>query len=139
MKGAIAAMDINFQDILFLLGPSSGELIWNILLYILFVLAIIMLFAMPDKNLLPTLLVATVLLSIVVSKLNISISPTSAAIFPPRDFIQFTLNAVIFIFPLLVAGMVRAKKKGQIVAPAILSGLLGGVYFFGFWFFIQRS
>jgi len=132
-------MDFDLQQVLFLLGPNSGEMIWNILLYIIFFLALITMFNIPDKNLLPTLLMAGTLLLTVISKLNISITPRRDAIFPPEDFIQFTVNVAIFIFPLLTAGMIRAKKKGKVVGPAIVTALFGGAYFFIFWFFVQRG
>lgn len=132
-------MNLDFDQILFLIGPSSGQLGWNILIYITFFLALFTLFAVPDKNLISTLLMAGVLMALVITKLNISISPPARPIFPPRDFIQFTLNAVIFIFPLLVAGMIRSRKKGKVVPLAIITSVFGGVFFFAFWFFVQRA
>jgi hypothetical protein len=132
-------MDLDFNQILFLIGPTSGDLIWNILIYIIFFLALFTLFAIPDKNLISTLLMAGVLMALVVTKLNISIRPPARPIFPPRDFIQFTLNAVVFIFPLLVAGLIRARKKGAVLPLSIVTGLFGGIFFFLFWFFVQRG
>jgi hypothetical protein len=52
---------------------------------------------------------------------------------------MYVLNVTTFIFPLLVAGLVRAKKKGRVVPAAIVTALFGGVYFFSFWFFVQRG
>lgn len=132
-------MNLDFDQILFLIGPSSGDLLWNILIYITFFLALFTLFSVPDKNLISTLLMAGVLMALVITKLNISIRPPARPIFPPRDFIQFTLNAVIFIFPLLVAGMIRSRKKGKVVPLAIITSVFGGVFFFAFWFFVQRA
>lgn len=127
---------LNLQDILFLIGPSSGELIWNILLYIIFFFALITMLVMPDKNLLPTLLIATVLLVTVIAKLSLS---SRQPILQPRELGMLIINAITFIFPLLTAGLVRAKKVGKVVAPAIVTALFGAVYFFLFWFFIQRG
>jgi len=132
-------MNLDLQQILFLIGPSSGDLFWNILIYLTFFLALFTLFAIPDKNLLSTLLIAGVLMALVITKLNISIRPPMRPIFPPRDFIQFTLNAAVFIFPLLVAGLIRARKKGRVVPLAIITSVFGGIFFFAFWFFVQRS
>lgn len=131
-------MNISIEEILFYLGPQSGNVAFNILLYLIFFLSLFILFKMPDKNLLPTLLMAGVLLVCVIAKLNIS-AQTRDAIFPPDGFIQFVLNVITLIFPLLTAGTVRARKKSVIVVPAIVTALFGGVYFFAFWFFIQRG
>jgi hypothetical protein len=127
---------VDLQDILFLIGPTSGQVAWNILLYIIFFFALITMLVMPDKNLLPTLLIAGVLLAAVVAKLSLSARPP---IIPLDHFLMYVLNATMFIFPLLVAGLVRAKKKGRVVPAAIMTSLFGGVYFFVFWFLMQRG
>jgi hypothetical protein len=129
-------MEVNVQEILFLLGPSSGNLVWTILLYLIFFLSLITMFVMPDKNLIPTLLVGGVLMCTVIAKL--SVSTTRNPIFEPAEFGMYIINIVPFVFPFISAGMVRAKKKGTVVPPLILTGLIGGVYFFMFWFLEQR-
>jgi hypothetical protein len=127
---------LDIQDILFLIGPTSGQLGWNILLYIIFFFALVTMLVMPDKNLISTLLIAAVLLATVVAKLSLSARPP---IIPSDDFLMYVLNAMMFVFPLLVAGLVRAKKKGRVVPAAIMTSLFGGVYFFIFWFLVQRG
>ena len=131
-------MNISLNEILFYLGPQSGNIAFNILLYIIFFLSLYVLLRMPDKNLLPTLLMAGVLLVCVIAKLNIS-AATREAIFPPAGFIQFVQNVCTLIFPLLTAGTVRARKKSVVVVPSIVTAVFGGVYFFAFWFFVQRT
>ncbi len=130
-------MDIDFQEILRLLGPGSGDLLFNLLLYICFALALAALFTMPDKNLLPTLLIATTLLATLIAKLSIS-APIRDRILQPREFGMFIINVLIFVFPLLAVGLVRARKKGIVMPIGIIGGLMGGVYFFLFWFMNQR-
>lgn len=136
-------MDIDFQNILFYIGPNSNPIIWTIFLYTLFFLALVMLFAMPDKNMIPTLLVATVLMAVVVAKLSLAAeSSNDRPIFDTRSFGMYVVNIIPFVFPLITAGMVRArsgKAKGRVVPPAILTGLIGGVYFFSFWYFFQQN
>ena len=127
---------VRLEDIFFLIGPTSGELIWNILLYFIFFFALITMLVMPDKNLIATLLIAAVLLATVVAKLSLSADPP---IIRSDDFLMYVLNAMTFVFPLLVAGIVRAKKKGRVVPAAIMTSLFGGIYFFIFWFFVQRG
>lgn len=127
---------ISLQEILFLLGPNSGELVWNIFLYVLFFLALVTLLMMPDKNLIPTLLMSAVLLATLVAKL--SLSSRTRPLLDEREFGMLIINIIPFIFPLLTAGTIRAKKT-KARAPAILTGLIGAVYFFLFWFIVQRG
>jgi hypothetical protein len=49
------------------------------------------------------------------------------------------LNVIMFTFPLLSAGLIRARKKGKVIPPAIITAVVGGVYFFLFWFIEQRG
>jgi hypothetical protein len=106
------------------------------LLYFIFFFALITMLVMPDKNLVPTLLIAAVLIAAVVAKLSLSARPP---IIRSDDFLMYVLNVSTFVFPLLVAGLVRAKKKGRVVPAAIMTSLFGGVYFFMFWFLVQRG
>jgi hypothetical protein len=127
---------LTLQSILFLIGPQSGPLGWTIMLYLIFFFALITMFVMPDKNLIPTLLIGGVLLATVVAKLSISARPP---LLEKREFGMLIINVVMLIFPLLAAGMIRAKKKGRVIPPAILTAIFGGVYFFMFWFVEQRG
>ena len=119
--------NINIDEIGYLLGPSSPPgLIWNILLYIIFFLALVSMLLQGDKALLPTMILAGALLLVVLAKLQV---------FPPREFGAFVVNAGIFILPGLVAGMTRSPKGRP---PAILAAVFGAVFFFAYWFFFQR-
>jgi uncharacterized MnhB-related membrane protein len=129
-------MDLNVGDIIELLGPGKGDLIYNIFLYFIFFFALLGLLLMPDKNLLPTLLMGGVLLATLVAKLSISSSPP---IIGTKDFGMLIVNISMFVLPLLAAGMVRAKKKAGAVIPAIITALFGFVYFFMFWLLEQRA
>lgn len=124
--------------ILSYLGPNTGDPIVNILLYIIFFFALITMFTLPDKNVVPTILIATVLLCAVVAKLSMS-SPDP--IFNRREFGMFVLNVIMVTFPFLVVGTTRkARQKRSIKSnlPALMAGLFGGIYFFLFWFLFQR-
>jgi hypothetical protein len=132
-------MQIDFRTILFLLGPSSGEPIWNILLYATFIFALIATLTMPDKNLLPTLLVAGVMVATVVAKLSLSVRAPMDPIIGPCDFGMLIINAVMLIFPLLAAGLLRAKKKAKVVIPSIFCAIFGFLFFFAYWFVVQRN
>jgi hypothetical protein len=127
---------LSLQDILFLIGPQSGQLGWTILLYIIFFFGLITMLVMPDKNLVPTLLIGAVLLAAVIAKLSISARPP---ILEKKEFGMLILNVIMFTFPLLSAGLIRARKKGKVIPPAIITAVFGGVYFFLFWFIEQRG
>jgi hypothetical protein len=127
---------VTIQEILKLLGPNTGDILWNLLLYIIFILALITLFTMPDKNMLPSLLMGGVLIAAVIAKLSTS---STQPILRPREFGMFLINIVMFVFPLLVAGIVRARKKGRTVTLSIITGVFGGMYFFFYWFLEQAN
>jgi hypothetical protein len=63
----------------------------------------------------------------VIAKLNL---------FNPLAFGALVVNAGLFILPLITAGITKAKKS---IGLAVLGGILGGVYFFFFWFVSQRG
>ena len=124
----LAQKTLTVQDILAKLAPRSGiELVYDIFLYIIFFLAVIVMFMQSDKQLVPTMIMAGVAAMAVLAKLSI---------FPPKDFGSLVINAGMFVLPLIVAGITSAKKSQ---APAIIGGVLAGVYFFLFWVVSQRS
>ena len=133
-------MNINPHDILVLLEPGSGQvLLWSIFLYVIFFFALITLFTMPDKNMVPTLLIAAVLLFAIVGKLSVSAPnvPGSRPIMNSTDFGMFAINIGMFVLPLIAVGMTRARKNRSI-GPAIITALAGGLYFFIFWLVAQH-
>jgi hypothetical protein len=126
---------VTFQQILELLGPNRGFILWNILLYLIFFLSLLTVLTMPDKNLLPTLIMVGVVMLTVIAKLSISAVPP---LLRKNEFGMFMINVGIFVLPLLTAGIVRARKKGRTVILCIVAGILGGMYFFFFWALEQR-
>lgn len=126
---------VTLQNILELLGPNTGNLLWNILLYLIFGLSLLTVLTMPDKNLVPTLIMVGVVMATVIAKLSTSAVPP---LLPKKSFGMFMLNVAIFVLPLLTAGIVRARKKGRTVMLCIVAGILGGMYFFFFWAIEQR-
>jgi len=119
--------NISGQEILRLLGPSQDRLIFDILLYVTFFFTLVTLFLQGDKALLTTIISAAALLLGVIAKLQV---------FAPLEFGTFIVNAGIFLFPALVAGM---TKDGKSRGPAILAAIIGAVHFFLYWFFFQRN
>lgn len=125
--------DINFQEILARLGPANSmpTLLFDLMRYLIFILAFITLLLVPDKQLLASLLTTAVLGMVVLAKLEI---------FTPVELPTLALNVGIFVIPLIVAGMLRGRgKTPRALIPAVLTGLLGGGYFFLFWALEQRG
>ena len=138
--------NIDFKGILTLLGPGTGQdIIWSILLYIIFFFALITLFRVPDKNMIPTLLMGTVLLFTIVAKLSISANSVRGGrpIIHNKDFGMYAINIAIGVLPLIAVGMTRVtsrvnRRSNPAAATAIITSLVGIVYFFGFWLAVQQ-
>ena len=124
-------MDLSFQDILKNLLPTGGSIVYDIFLYPIFFLSLVALFMQSDKQLLPTLLLASVLMMTVIAKLSINASIP----FERPEIAMLFLNLGIFIFPALVAPMTKAKRSRGLV---ILVAVFAFVYAFLFWFIEQR-
>jgi hypothetical protein len=128
--------NIDPSDILRRLGPNYpviGGLPQFViyLLYIIFFLSLISLFSMPDKNIIPTILIAVVLMAAVIAKVD--------AVSNHCDFLSYVLNVSMFVLPFIAGGTIRSRQsKGRAVGPAIIAAIFGGVYFFAFWYFVQQ-
>lgn len=138
--GEVFIMDqIDLDGMLQLLALGTGlDMIWSIFLYIIFFLALLTLFTMPDKNMVPTLLIAGVLLFTVIAKISLA---SNDPIFRRREFGMMVLNVAIGVLPFIVAGMVRRGKvrRSNTQVLSILTGIFGTVYFLMFLIFIQRG
>ncbi len=122
----------SFSEIVQNLKPRSGQgLLWDLMLYAIFFLGLVTTILIPDKQFIVTVVMAVVLVMAVVAKLQV---------FKPGDFGTLVLNIGMFVLPLISAGMVRQRSgTARAVAPAALTGLLGGAYFFLFWALEQRN
>jgi hypothetical protein len=125
----------SFSEIMSHLGPRTGiDLLFDILLYAIFLIGLVTLLLIPDKQLLATLTTTAVIAVSVITKIGV---PT---IFDQCSFAPLVLNVIMFTFPLIVAGMVRQRgATPKALAPAILLGLLGGAYFFLYWAVVQSK
>jgi hypothetical protein len=128
---------INVQEILKLLALGEGQnALWSIFLYLIFFLALITMFLIPDKNMVPTLMTATVLLFAIVAKVSLA---SARPILKKEEFGMMVINILMGVFPFIVAGMIRSgKQKSKAQGPAIINGLFGLTYFFLFWVVVQR-
>jgi len=120
--------NLTVQQVLAHLAPRGGvNLLYDILLYIIFVLDLILMFGQSDKQTITTIMAGGAAALAVIAKLDV---------FAPKAFGSLIVNAGMFILPLLVFGMSRAKKVKPV---GIISGVLSAIYFFAFWLISQRS
>lgn len=132
------APPVDFQEIISRLGPRSGsDLLFDILLYLIFFMALITSVFVPDKQLIVTLIVTAVMGMTIIAKLSyVGIDYRIS----PQNLIILGINAGIFTLPLVVAGMVRSRQgTPKAMAPAVITGLLGGAYFFLYWALVLRA
>jgi hypothetical protein len=123
------------QQILARLAPRTGtDLILDLMLYTLFGIGFITMILVPDKQMLPSILMLGVIMAALIAKLQyVGINVC--------DLATFAVNVFMFAIPMLVAGMVRGRsgKTPKALWPAVLTGLIGGMYFFMFWALYQQS
>lgn len=134
--------NLNFEQIISYVLPTPQFVFFDIMLYIIFFLALLALLTMPDKNMVPTLLIAAVLFAAIVAKLSLAaIVKPGAPILDKKDFGMYAINAAMLVFPLIAVGMTRKPNTNAKVRStpfAIMTGLLAAVYFFAFWFVHQQ-
>ncbi len=119
---------VNLQEILSKLAPRDGIfLLYDIFLYIIFFLNLILMFGQSDKQTVPTIFAGGAAALAVIAKLDV---------FKATAFGSLIVNAGMLILPLIVVGISKAKK---VMPLGIISGVLAGIYFFMFWFISQRS
>lgn len=129
------------NDILGALGPHSGPLIWNLVLYGMFVLNLILLFV--EGSTFGTNLVMAVLLFIFIDKTYAFGHMFSGDKWTDPEtchtkvfFGTYLIRVAMFAGPFSIAG---STEKGAARALAIVTGLAGIVYMFGRWFTEQRE
>ena len=129
---------INGQDILRLLALGEGQnAIWSVFLYLIFFFGVITLLSIPDKNMVPTLLTGGVLLCAIVAKVSLA---SADPILERKEFGMIVINVAMGVLPFMVVGMVRSgKQRSKATAPGIMGGILGLLYFFAFYLFVQRG
>ncbi|MBA3875094.1 MAG: hypothetical protein H0X30_38710 [Anaerolineae bacterium] len=119
---------LTLQQVLSHLAPRSGiNLFYDILLYLIFILDLVFMFGQSDKQTITTIMAGGAAALAVVAKLDV---------FTPKSFGSLIVNAGMFILPLLVVGISKAKKVQPL---GVISAVLSALYFFAFWLLSQRS
>lgn len=134
--------DLEFSDIVDAIGPRTGrDLLWDVMLYMIFFLALINMFMIPDKQLMVTILNFIVMGLAIMSKLLVGTENTTDRVFQRGDLPVLVFNVGMFVIPLIMAGMLRSVKgkRPKAIYVCIIMGLLGGAYFFMFWAMEQRQ
>ncbi len=113
-------------------GVLQYEDIWDLFIYIIFFMSLIMMMLIPDKNLQPTLLMSAVLLFTVIDKVRPE-TPSNVFFVPgfdDRGFGTFMIHIGMFVFPLIAGALVRGRtdKDKRALPLGILTGIIAGVY-----------
>lgn len=128
------AQNVNLQNIIALLGPSQDRLVFDIMLYIMFFLALITMFMQSEKTMLPTLIMASVMLMTVLAKLRVL--DNVRVLVDNVGLGALMINIGMFVLPWIVAGMTKNPKSRPF---AILGGIIGLAHMFLFWATFQRG
>src|SRR6266849_3972170 len=113
-------MSIQLRNILNALKPTD---IWGWWLYIIVVLVLITLLMQGERSpLLATIMLASSIMSALILKV------TTFNIY--NFFTSFLFAVILWVFPLVVAGMTKNPKSR---IPAVLAAFLGAVWMFAKW------
>jgi hypothetical protein len=126
-------LDIN--QLLKYLGPNASSAVpayLSFILYAIFVLSFITMFVVPDKQSNLGYLMIGVMLAALLVKVQF---------FYICGLITLILNITMMVVPFLVGAMSRGEpgKPPNSLYLGIITGLLGGAYFFLFWSQVQSS
>jgi hypothetical protein len=130
---------MDFGEITQALLPGTGiVLVVDLLLYIMFFLNLVAFFMQDDKQIMATMLMGLSLLAVVVAKMSTAFIGRRPPVeyFDENHLVMLIVNCAIFVIPIIVAGMSKAKKPKPIM---VISGVIGAFYFGMFWFFFQLN
>ncbi|MCZ7539306.1 MAG: hypothetical protein M5U29_05195 [Anaerolineae bacterium] len=123
-------------------GPSNDTLGWDITLYVLFLLNVVILLLLPDGSALGTVLSVGVILCLFIDKTYafghlLDSGPYSPEYCHGRIFVgTYLIRAVIFAAPLTVAASI---DKGNVRFLGVVAGIGGAAYMFLRWYSDQRE
>ena len=110
--------------------------VWDVFIYVMFFMTILMLILIPDKNMQPTTLMTIVLLLVVVDKVRPH-SPGGAFLIEGFDNGGFGTEIIhmgMAILPYIAGALVRGRtqKERRAMPLGILTGIIGSVYAIAF-------
>ncbi len=112
------------------LRPDSSPGIVGYVLYTIIIFVVLSMLLQKQSNLMLTMMMAAVILCAIIDKIN-----TNGQLFSTRDFPAYMIRIVMFVFPMVFAGMTRTPRAR---APAIIATLIAMVYMFVRWFTEMR-
>ncbi len=120
----------------------TDQIQWDLALYWLFLINIVVLLLLPDGSTMGTMLSIAVLISIVIDKTYafgymIDPGPYSPETCHAKIFIgTYLIRAIMFVAPLTIAG---STDEPKVRAAGVVAGISGAVYMFIRWFLQQRD
>jgi len=123
-------------------GPSNDTLGWDITLYVLFLLNVVILLLLPDGSTMGTVLSVGVILCLFIDKTYafghlLDSGPYSPEYCHTKIFVgTYLIRAVIFAAPLTVAA---STDKGSVRTMGVIAGIGGAAYMFLRWYSDQRE
>jgi len=120
----------------------TDQLHWDLTLYWLFLINIVVLLILPDGSTLGTMLSIMVLLAVVIDKVYafgymIDPGPYTPENCHAKIFIgTYLIRAIIFVAPLTIAG---STDEPKVRAAGIVAGISGAIYMFLRWYLEQRD
>lgn len=123
-------------------GPSNDTLGWDITLYVLFLLNVVILLLLPDGSTLGTVLSVGVILCLFIDKTYafghlLDSGPYSPEYCHAKIFVgTYLIRAVIFAAPPTVAA---STDKGSVRSLGVVAGIGGAAYMFLRWYSDQRE
>lgn len=131
-------MDLG-QQIIAVLRPDS---LGDFMVYGVFIMCIVMLAAIPEKNVLPPYLIYITMFACILDLLRGAGGSTIPVLnqfqvggenlLGNRGFLTFMLHIIMFVFPIIAGAMTRKHgRKGGFALPiGLVTGLIGGLYVF---------
>lgn len=120
----------------------TSEIHWDIALYWLFFINIVLLMMQPSGSSMVTILGVIVLMSVMIDKVKafgymMDTGPYSPDKCHEQIFIgTYLIRVAMFAIPLSIAGMTKSPKSRGV---GILAGISGGAYMFVRWYMEQRD
>lgn len=122
----------------------TDQIQWDIALYVLFFLNLVLLIMQTEGSAFATLLLIIVLVAIIIDKtlafgymIDFDMTRYTRERFHEEIFIgTYLIRVAMFAVPLSIAGMTKNPKSR---GPAVIAGVGGGAYMFVRWFSEQRN
>lgn len=120
----------------------TDKIYWDLLLYWIFLLNVIILFVLPDGSSFQTTITIITIMAVVIDKVYAFGYMLDAGRYTPQRcheaifFGTYIIRIIMLVAPLTVAG---STSNGKVRGIGILAAISGGIYAFTRWFIDQRN